>query len=275
MSQLMYNSAKDVLINRENMRDLQTPAPMGAKHAPYSFAEFADSICDSIVESGFKIVQEEFAVSKDHMRLHGMLHVSNDYAASPVPNANGALIRYQPDTIPAPLWNLTVGVRGAHDQSIARGICFGSSVISCTNLCFHGDLGNWKSKQTTNIAARIPGMVRDAVSGLRGAAENLTVDFDGFNRTALTREEGDSVLLDIFMSGGFSASQLGRAIEDWDTCSVPEHTANGRNLWWLMQSSTHALKPTRGQQNYNHDDLRDRSTIIYNKMRPAIRALAA
>jgi len=275
MPNLMYNSAKDVLINRANLHDLQTPAPMGAKHAPYPFGEFADSICDSIVQSGFKIEQEEFAVSKDHMRLHGMLHVSNDSAVSQVPNSNGALIRYQPDTIPAPRWNLTVGVRGAHDQSISRGICFGSRVTTCSNLCFHGDLGNWKSKQTTNIGLRLPGMVRDAVSGLRGAAESLTVDFDGFNRTALTRDEGDSVLLDMFRSGGFSASQLGRAVEDWDICSVPEHTANGRNLWWLMQSATHALKPTRGQQNYNHDDLRERSTIIYNKLRPAIRELAA
>ena len=268
MPNLMYNSAKDVLIDRENMRDLQTPAPMGVRHQPYPFHAFADSICDSIVESGFKIEQEEFAVSKDHMRLHGMLHVSNDSALArwPLP----ALV-----ALPVPTWNLTVGVRGAHDQSISRGICFGSRVITCSNLCFHGDLGNWKSKQTTNIGLRLPGMVRDAVSGLRGAAESLTVDFDAFNRTAITRDQGDSVLVDIFRSGGFSGSQLARAIEDWDVCSVPEHTANGRNLWWLMQSSTHALKPTRGQQNYNHDDLRERSTIIYNKMRPAIRSLVA
>ena len=136
MPSLMYNSAKDVLITRDNMRDLQTPAPMGAKHAPYSFADFSDAICDSIVESGFKIEQEEFAVSKDHMRLHGMLHVSN--VSSPASTST-------------PLWNLTVGVRGAHDQSISRGICFGSRVITCSNLCFHGDLGNWRSKQTTNI----------------------------------------------------------------------------------------------------------------------------
>ena len=258
MPSLMYSSAKDVLITRENMRDLQTPAPMGAKHAPYSFADFSDAICDSIVESGFKIEQEEFAVSKDHMRLHGMLHVSNDSA---------------PASIPARRWNLTVGVRGAHDQSISRGICFGSRVITCSNLCFHGDLGNWKSKQTINLASRLPGMVSDAVSGLRGAAESLTVDFDGFNRTAITREQGDSVLLDIFRSNGFSASQLGRAIEDWDVCSVPEHTENGRSLWWLMQSATLALKPTAS--NHNHEHLRERSTIIYNKLRPAIRTLAA
>ena len=272
MPNLMYNSAKDVLIDRENMRDLQTPAPMGVRHQPYPFHAFADSICDSIVESGFKIEQEEFAVSKDHMRLHGMLHVSNDSAVQ-IPNADGALIRYQPDTIPAPRWNLTVGVRGAHDQSISRGICFGSRVITCSNLCFHGDLGNWKSKQTTNIGLRLPGMVRDAVSGLRGAAESLTVDFDGFNRTAITRDQGDSVLVDIFRSGGFSGSQLARAIEDWDMCSVPEHTANGRTLWWLFNAATFALKP--GGANVNHDHLRERSTIIYTKMRPAIRELAA
>ena len=76
-------------------------------------------------------------------------------------------------------------------------------------------------------------MVADAVSGLGRAGEKLTVDFDDFNRHQITREPGDEILLDVFRSGGFSSSQLGRAIDDWDECSIEEHTANGRNLWFI------------------------------------------
>ena len=261
MSYLMYNSSQDKLITRDGMANLQTPAPMGSRHAPYSFADFSNTVCDSIVKAGFKIEKEEFAITKDEKRLFGLVRVSNGVALS------------NTTALHSPAWSLLVGVRGAHDQRISRGLAIGSQVISCSNLCFHGDLGNWHSKQTTHIGERIPGMVADAVAGLRTSAQTLAVDFEGFNRTAISRDQGDSVLLDIYRGGGFSSSQLGRAIEDWDSCSVEEHTANGRNLWWLFNSATHALKPTGA--NNNHNDLRERSTIIYRKLQPAVLALAA
>ena len=139
--------------------------------------------------------------------------------------------------------------------------------------CFHGDLGNWASKQTTNIALRIPEMVADAVAGLGNARRRLTVDFDSFNERQITRDAGDKLLLDIYRSGGFSASQMGRAVDDWDNCSVEEHTANGRNLWWLFSSATMALKPTGA--NANHGDIQHRSTVVYNKIANAPRELLA
>ena len=60
---------------------------------------------------------------------------------------------------------------------------------------------------------------------------------------------------------------MGRAVDDWDACSVEEHTANGRNLWWLFNSATHALKPTGA--NTNHGDIQRRSTVVYNKIASA------
>tara|TARA_R110002051_G_scaffold27984_1_gene66760 strand:- start:181 stop:534 length:354 start_codon:yes stop_codon:yes gene_type:complete len=116
-------------------------------------------------------------------------------------------------------------------------------------------------------------MVADAVSGLGHAGNRLTVDFDAFNARQIDRDQGDKVLMDIFRSGGFSASQLGRAIADWDDCSVEEHTANGRSLWWLFNSATMALKPTGA--NANHNDLQHRSTIVYNKIATGARQLLA
>jgi hypothetical protein len=166
-----------------------------------------------------------------------------------------------------------VGLRGSHDQSVSRALAIGSQVMVCSNLCFHGSLGNWKSKQTTNIAHRVPAMVADAVAGLGNAGQRLTIDFDAFNAQQISRDTGDDVLLDIFRAGGFSASQLGRAISDWDQCSVEEHTANGRNIWWLLNSCTMALKPTG--QNANHGDVQHRSTIVYNKIAAGARQLLA
>ena len=264
MSTLMYNSATDIKVEREYLANLQTPAPMGSRHAPYPFFNFATDTVNAIQDAGFTIEAEDYAITKDENRMFGLLNVSRPMAP---------VAPYRPFQKWRPKWNLLVALRGAHDQSISRGLAIGSRVLVCSNLCFHGDLGNWKSKQTTNIADRIPEMVRDAVSGLGHAGERLTVDFNKFSDTEITTAQGDNVLLDIFRSGGFSPSQLGRAIEDWDSCSVEEHTANGRNLWWLFNSATHALKPTG--QNINHSDVQNRSTIVYNKVSNAGQLLAA
>ena len=266
MSTLMYNSATDIKVDRDTgLAHLQTPPPMGSRHAPYPFHAFATDTVSAIERAGFTVAQEDYAITKDEKRMFGLLNVSRPVAPDAPTFGVPALHR--------PRWNLLVALRGAHDQSISRGLAIGSRVMVCSNLCFHGDLGNWARKQTTNIAHRIPEMVADAVAGLGGAGRKLTVDFDAFNQQQISRDAGDKVLLDIYRSGGFSASQMGRAITDWDKCSVEEHTANGRNLWWLFSSCTHALKPTGA--NANHGDVQHRSTIVYNKIANAPQLLAA
>jgi hypothetical protein len=267
----MYNSATDIKVERDCLANLQTPPPMGSRHAPYSFHAFATDTVSAIENAGFTVEQEDYAITKDENRLFGLLHVSHPgdpmRLLVPVAPTFGVPSLYQPE------YNLLVGMRGAHDQSISRGLTIGSRVVICSNLCFAGDLGIWNSKQTTNIAHRIPEMVADAVAGLGHAGDRLTVDFDSFNARQIDRDTGDDILLDIFRSGGFSASQLGRAIADWDDCSIEEHTANGRNLWWLFNSATMALKPTGA--NSNHNDLQHRSTIVYNKVATGARQLLA
>ena len=264
MSDLMYNSATDINVERHDLANLQTPAPMGSRHAPYPFYNFASDTVDAIEKAGFTIEAEDYAITKDENRMFGLLNVSRPVAP---------VVSYEPFQKWRPDWNLLVGLRGAHDQSISRGLAIGSRVLVCSNLCFHGDLGNWKSKQTTNIAHRIPEMVRDAVGGLGQAGRRLTVDFNKFSDTEITRDSGENVLVNIHRHGGFSGSQLARALQDWDKCSVEEHTANGRNLWWLFNSATHALKPTGA--NINHGDVQNRSTIVYNKISNAGQLLAA
>lgn len=256
MSHLMYNSGTDIKVERDYLANLQTPPPIGSRHAPYPFHSFATDTVDAIERAGFTIEQEDYAITKDEQRLFGLLNISRPVV--PAAPTFGAPALYKPK------WNLLVGLRGSHDQSVSRALAIGSQVMVCSNLCFHGSLGNWKSKQTTNIAHRVPEMVRDAVTGLGTAGQRLTIDFDQFNAQQITRDTGDKMLLDIYRSGGFSPSQMCRAISDWDECSVEEHTANGRNCWWLLQSATMALKP-RGE-NANHGDIQHRSTIIYNKL---------
>jgi hypothetical protein len=274
MTNLMYNSATDTLMTRDDLKYIPTPPPMGPRHAPYSYAEFANTTVGAIQDNGFNVDLEEYAVTKDGAnQFFGLLHVSssNGPSTGPAPGAWCPTDNLPAVVMPPQNWNLLVALRGSHDQTIARGLAIGSQVIVCSNLCFHGDLGNWHSKQTINLNTRIPGMVADAVRGLGDAGSQLTVDFDGFNNTPLALEQGDSILVDCYRSKAFSSSQLGRALSDWQDSSVPEHTAGGRNLWWLFNAATQALKPTGA--NHNQNDLRQRSTLVYGKMTGALKSI--
>ena len=161
MSHLMYNSATDIKVERDYLENLRTPAPMGSRHAPYPFYSFATDTVRAIEDAGFAVTQEDYAITKDEQRLFGLLNVSRPQDSTlkttlyvgesdssfgvPVPVAD----LHKPD------WNMLVALRGSHDQSVSRGLAIGSRVMVCSNLCFHGDLGNWNSKQTTHISHRI------------------------------------------------------------------------------------------------------------------------
>ena len=289
MSNLLYSSETDQLVTRQDMRHIPVPPPMGSRHHPYSFADFADNTVSAIERAGYSITGEEFAVQKDRMRMFGILKVSNAPNHVPAQNLDG----YAPDVSPAvptlassenvpaiitdkelykPRWDLVIGVRGSNDRSISRGLVLGTRVMVCSNLCFSGDLGDWSKKQTTNVEANMPDTIRRAVDQLDRKNEELTVNFDSFNAAQVNRDDGDRILMDILRGGGFSASQFERAVEHWDKlpADLEEHSANGRTLWWLFNACTHGLKPTG--RNSNHNDKAHQSAIIYNKLVAAVSA---
>ena len=112
MSTLMYNSATDIKVERDYLANLQTPPPMGSRHAPYPFHLFASDTVDAIERAGFTIEQEDYAITKDEQRMFGLLNVSRPV----VPDSLSRLSRTVcPGVMAAP----DVAVRFAHqDQGI-------------------------------------------------------------------------------------------------------------------------------------------------------------
>jgi|7_EtaG_2_1085326.scaffolds.fasta_scaffold44776_1 hypothetical protein len=304
MSQLLYDSNLDTKMSRQDLRQLKTPDPMGPRHHPYPFSDFADNTVNAIERAGYTVTSEDFAVQKDGQRMFGILKVSNAPNHIPAQNLDG----YAPtqlsvptsENVPAlykPQWDLVIGVRGAHDQSVARGLVVGSHVTVCSNLCFSGDLGEWKRKQTTNVEFDMPAIIGGAISQLNKKQREFTIDFDAFNRIQISQDDGDRILLDILRDNkdSLSASQFERALHHWDVLpdgyerdskgkyrldvvtrqpiyrkenDVSEHGNNGRNLWWLFNACTHGLKPTGS--NSNHSDKADQSLVVYKHLKAAV-----
>jgi|TARA_Y100000310_G_scaffold197133_1_gene197210 hypothetical protein len=239
---LMYTNATDIKVSLDEIRMMETPAPRGARHLPIPFGDFIDATRQAVDGRGHVIEVEEYVVSHDGERFFGALQIDG---------ANG--------------WKPIVGIRGSHDQSVSRGICVGTRVIVCSNLCFNGDLGKWSTRQTTNIWDRVSPLIDDAIDGLGSTVERLTVDFDGYRARDLTAGEGDALLLACFRAGGLSGAQLARSIGEWD---VPSYDHGEPSLWRVFNAATESLKPqgTRGSV----ETLERRSRVVHRVMQEAL-----
>jgi hypothetical protein len=237
---LMYNSKNDVVMTRDQIAMLPTPAPVGRFHHPVPFAETIDLTMGALERNGFEIRSPEFAVQKDHQRFFGLMEIALEG-------------RFESE------YTWTVGLRGSHDQSVPRGITIGSRVLVCSNLCFHGDLATVHTKQTLNVNMRLPAMINNAVTLLPERIARQDEIFDRMRRQEVRGSVGDAALVAMYRKGAFTSAELGRAAMEWQAPSFEEHAQDGFTAWRLLQAATQAVKPVG--QSGNHDTIRQRTQI--------------
>ena len=245
MSQLLYSTANT---SRQELAMIETPAPQGRYHAPYAFGDYMDDIEHALDHIGYSILRQEYEVPKDRQSFFGALEIA--------PNVlEGEYISKNESD-----YSLLVGVRGSHDQRIPRGMVLGSRVMVCSNLCFSGDIGSIKTKQTLNMRSRLPGLIREAMKQIPELAQRQDEKFQAFQAyTFDSPRHGDAALVEIYRRGGLTAAQLGKAIHEYDRPSYAEHAAFGPSVWRVFNAATEALKPTGG--NTNHHTLAERTAI--------------
>ena len=241
---LLYNPSNESLMTREQLHQLPVPAALGRYHNPVPFGPFADLVAHRLERVGFGIDAEEYAVDHDNNRLFGLLEVSP----------------LEGEYISAKDWALQVGLRGSHDQSVPRALTLGSRVLVCSNLCFHGDLGVFSTRQTLNVWDRLPGLVEQAISVLPDMAQRQEQRVDAYRLTQINPRQGDAALVELHRRGALSSAQLGRAIQEWDAPTHEAHAEDGHTVWRLFNASTEALKPTG--ERVNHDLVRQRSERV-------------
>jgi hypothetical protein len=141
---------------------------------------------------------------------------------------------------------MLVGLRGSHDQSIARGLVAGQEVIVCSNLCFSGEI-NLSTRQTTHIERRLPGMILNAVQNLRGVFEVQDRRNQTYKDTALKPRWADAAITEMVRRRIINPSHVGKVIKEWDEPSFEEHNLYGDSVWKLFNGVTQTLKAPLGE----------------------------
>ena len=243
MTNLMY-APSDKLTPRSQLHMIPTPRPMGRHHNPYPFHAYVDQVEESLRFHGFDIVDQEYVVTKDNQQFFGMMEIRGQGWHHNIIEDKG--------------WNIQVGLRGSHNQTLPRGLLLGSQVIVCSNLCFHGNIGQFKTKQTTAISSRLPFLIRQCLTHVPEMIDEQDRVFDRMKEVELRKQDADEALVDLYRRKAFSSPQLTTAINEWDKPSFdhgPDH-----NVWRLFNAATQALKP--GGENVNMALVEHRSQII-------------
>jgi len=242
MSNLMYCN-EDTLVTRSQLMAMPTPNPLGSFHKPVGYGDYLDLILHRLDRAGLAVTNEEYATANDGGRFFGTMELG---------------LKDGGNMIEGDAMTITLGVRGSHDQSVPRGICIGNRVIVCSNLCFNGDLASVSTKQTTNIMARLPGLVDRAVGRIPALAQREERRMHAYQEFTFNNpRHGDAALVELHRQGALTPAQLGCAISEWDEPSYEEHGQFGNSAWKLVNAVTEAQKPTGNT--VNMDTVRSRT----------------
>jgi hypothetical protein len=235
----MYSN-QDTLMTAAELAQVPTPAPMGRFHQPVGFGDYLELVKHRLKRAGIDIAHEEYVTTADSQTFFGSMAIRVD--------------GFERDDM-----ELTLGIRGSHNQKVPRGLCLGNRVIVCSNLMFNGDLANVSTKQTSNIWSRLPAMVDQAVAQLPQMAQREEHRIGTYKQFDMRPRWGDAALVEMHRRGAMSGAQLTRAIDEWDRPSFEEHGEDGFTAWRLLNAVTEAQKPSG--DNCNMDTVRRRTAI--------------
>jgi len=256
---LLYSQANT---KRSELQHLVTPAPMGPRHRPYAFDNYVNDVEESLARIGWVVNDQEYEITHEGKRLFGAMEIAPEVLT-------GELLNEEE-------YRVLVGLRGSHDQSVARELVLGNKIVVCSNLLFSGDITKFSTKQTTNIVRRLPRLISDSIGHIPAMVEHQHNKLEQYKNYEFSNPRGgDAALVEIFRQGGLSGAQLGKAIKEWDDPSYPEHAQYGKSAWLLMNSVTEALKPTGAT--VNHNIIADRTEIADRFLQNlvGVKALAA
>lgn len=210
-------------IDRAGLAAIPCPEPTATWH-PISHIHLVNEVERSLATSNMRIVHESYGVTEDNARMFGLLQVANcqdtkDYA-------------------------YVIGLRGAIDKSLSRGLAVGSSVFVCDNLAFSSEIVMHR-KQTKNILEDLPAMVDTAIGQLSQRWGDMNRRIETYRQTVIGNRDAAHLLLE--MAGDvFPEQKIGDIYREF---KAPRHVEFGKeNLWALFNSVTEYLKPREGSK---------------------------
>lgn len=195
------------------------PTPLGtATHRPVPHAEIVQVLVETLGFRHIGVVQDEYAVSKDGMKMFGVLDLDT--------GMHGC--------------RFSIGVRNAHDKSMRLALTVGYRVFVCENMAFSGDFQPVLAKHSKNFS--LLNAVSIGVDQMQRNFDGMRKQVDTWKDSQLTDVAAKLVIYRAFVESELEVPKhLARPVHD--LYFAPRHEEfQPRTLWSLSNAFTSAFK---------------------------------
>ncbi len=204
-------------LSREQL--LLVPTPAGtATHKPIPHGEVVTALVETLGFRHIAVVRDEFAVSKDGMKMFGVLDLDT--------GMHGC--------------RFSIGIRNSHDKSMRLALTVGYRVLVCENMAFSGDFQPVLAKHSKHFS--LHNALSIGVDEMQRNFQPMVQAVEGWQSTQLSDINARLLIYQAFIEGKLEAPRhLGRTVhEHYFNPQYEEFQA--RTLWSLSNAFTSAFK---------------------------------
>jgi len=208
-------------VEREQVAQAPTPARTRT-WVPIPHHTLLEQVEATLAGDGLKVVNQAHALWGDGARYFGLMQVANGQP------------RKQD-------YSLVVGVRNSHDKSFPAALVLGSSVFSCDNLAFSGEV-KISRRHTRFIERDLPAVVQRAVGQLTDCRIQQDHRIDVYKHKRLTDSRAHDLMVRSIDARVLPVTQLNGVLGEWRKPSHQEFVEGGKTAWRLFNAFTETLK---------------------------------
>src|SRR5436190_18936689 len=155
------------------------PTPLGtATHRPVPHAEVIEALLETLSFRHIGVVQDEYAVSKDGMKMFGVLDLDT--------GMDGC--------------RFSIGVRNAHDKSMRLAMTVGYRVFVCENMAFSGDFQPVLAKHSKHFS--LQNALSIGVDQMQRNFDGMAKQVEAWQESQLSDVSAKLIIYRAFIEGG-------------------------------------------------------------------------
>lgn len=208
----------DKLLGRQDLIGLPIPEATRT-HVPIPHAAIVESIIQSLAFRNIEVERDEYALSKDAMRMFGVMTLNMQHSGV----------------------KLAMGLRNSNDKSFSLAITVGFRVTVCSNLLFAGDFTAVVAKKHTKNF-ELADTVALAVEKMQRGFEPMGRRIDAWRGHSLPDSTAKNIIYAAFIEDGLPIPKhLAKVVHrHYFDPSYPEFEE--RTMWSLQNAFTSSLR---------------------------------
>lgn len=204
-------------MSREELKTIPTPEA-SATYQPVPHHEIVEALIESLSFRHISVVQDEYAVSCDGMKLFGVLNLETTFEGC----------------------RFSIGIRNANDKSMRLGLTVGYRVLVCDNMAFSGDFTPVLAKHTKRLS--LVDVLSVGVDRIQRNFEPIKKQVQAWKASRITDELAKLIIYRAFVEEELDAPKhLARRVHE-QYFNPPFEEFAPRTMWSLSNAFTSAFK---------------------------------